>query len=73
MARNIYNAIANFYKSLYKDTDTIISENDDFFQLCRMLIEGLFSGNVDVSYLDSIQYEVCSETKWIIYFIVKMI
>ena len=36
------------------------------FQLCGMLIK--LYGDVDVPYLDRIEYEVRPETKWLVYY-----
>ncbi len=69
---SICNAIADFCESLYKDTDAIISENDDFFSALRdvnqVVCLGLSFGDVDVPYLDRIEYEVRPETKWLVYY-----
>ena len=57
---------------LYKDTDAIISENDDFFSALwdvnQVVCLGLSFGDVDVPYLDRIEYEVRPETKWLVYY-----
>ena len=59
---SICNAIADFCESLYKDTDAIISENDGFFSALwdvnQVVCLGLSFGDVDVPYLDRIEYEV---------------
>ena len=64
---SICNAIADFCESLYKDTDAIINENDDFFSALwdvnQVVCLGLSFGDVDVPYLDRIEYEVRPETK----------
>ena len=69
---SICNAIADFCESLYKDTDAIISENDDFFSALwdvnQVVCLGLSFGDVDVPYLDRIEYEVRPETKWLVYY-----
>lgn len=69
---SICNAIADFCESLYKDTDAIISENDDFFSALwdvnQVICLGLSFGDVDVPYLDRIEYEVRPETKWLVYY-----
>lgn len=69
---SICNAIADFCESLYKDTDAIISENDDFFSALwdvnQVVCLGLSFGDVDVPYLDRIAYEVRPETKWLVYY-----
>ena len=69
---SICTAIADFCESLYKDTDAIISENDDFFSALRdvnqVVCLGLSFGDVDVPYLDRIEYEVRPETKWLVYY-----
>lgn len=69
---SICNAIADFCESLYKDTDAIISENDDFFSALRdvnqVVCLGVSFGDVDVPYLDRIEYEVRPETKWLVYY-----
>ena len=58
---SICNAIADFCESLYKDTDAIISENDDFFSALwdvnQVVCLGMSFGDVDVPYLDRIEYE----------------
>lgn len=69
---SICNAIADFCESLYKDTDAIINENDDFFSALwdvnQVVCLGLSFGDVDVPYLDRIEYEVRPETKWLVYY-----
>ena len=69
---SICNAIADFCESLYKDTDAIISENDDFFSALwdvnQVVCLGMSFGDVDVPYLDRIEYEVRPETKWLVYY-----
>lgn len=70
--KSICNATADFCESLYKDSDAIIGENDDFFSalwnINQVICLGLSFGDVDVPYLDRIQYEVRPETKWMIYY-----
>lgn len=70
--KSIWNATADFCESLYKDSDAIIDENDDFFSALwnvnQVICLGLSFGDVDVPYLDRIQYEVRPETKWMIYY-----
>lgn len=69
---SICTAIADFCESLYKDTDAIINENDDFFSALwdvnQVVCLGLSFGDVDVPYLDRIEYEVRPETKWLVYY-----
>lgn len=69
---SICNTIADFCESLYKDTDAIISENDDSFSALwdvnQVVCLGLSFGDVDVPYLDRIEYEVRPETKWLVYY-----
>lgn len=69
---SICNAIADFCQSLYKDTETIIRNNDDFFSLVgdvdQVVCFGLSFGDVDVPYLEKIRKEVRSETRWLIYY-----
>lgn len=69
---SICNATADFCESMYKDTDKIIRENDDFFSALWNVNQveclGLSFGDVDVPYLDRIQYEVRPETKWLVYY-----
>lgn len=69
---SICNATADFCESMFKDTDAIIHENDDFFSALwnvnKVVCLGLSFGDVDVPYLDRIQYEVCPETRWMVYY-----
>lgn len=57
---------------MFKDTDAIIRENDDFFSALwnvnQVVCLGLSFGDVDVPYLDRIQYEVRPETRWMVYY-----
>lgn len=65
-------AIAKFCASLYKDTDSIISNNAQFFSSLKDIdkIEsiGLSFGNVDTPYLLRIAETVKPTSKWIIYY-----
>ena len=58
-ACSIHNAIANFVESLYKDTDLIISRNEQFFSnlsvVDQIVTLGLSFGDVDVPYLERIR------------------
>lgn len=69
---SICNATADFCESMYKDTDSIIRENDSFFSAIsnveKVVCLGLSFGDVDIPYLNRIQYEVPAETKWIVYY-----
>lgn len=69
---SICNAIADYCEALYKDTDKIISLNDDFFSslqdVDQIVCLGLSFGNVDVPYLDRIQRGIKPTTKWMVYY-----
>lgn len=69
---SICNAIANYCTSLYKDTDRIISFNEDFFSSIsdveRIVCLGISFGDVDVPYLNRIIEEIDCTTKWIAYY-----
>lgn len=69
---SICNATTDFCESMFKDTDAIIRENDDFFSALwnvnQVVCLGLSFGDVDVPYLDRIQYEVRPETRWMVYY-----
>lgn len=68
----ICNAIADYCEALYKDTDKIISCNEDFFSslqdVNQIICLGLSFGNVDIPYLDKIQHSIKPTTKWIVYY-----
>ena len=68
----IHRAIANFAQSLYKDTDLIISRNEQFFSRLSDVEEiitlGLSFGDVDVPYLERIVHEINPQTKWRVYY-----
>jgi hypothetical protein len=69
---SIHEAIARFCYSLYKDTDLIISQNEDFFSNLQSVDEivtlGLSFGNVDIPYLDRILNAINPTTKWTVYY-----
>lgn len=71
-ACSIHNAIANFVESLYKDTDLIISRNEQFFSnlsvVDQIVTLGLSFGDVDVPYLERILSEIKPHTKWFVYY-----
>ena len=69
---SICNAIANYCEALYKDTDSIILLNEDFFSSLhdveQIVCFGLSFGDVDVPYLERIQREINPTTKWKVYY-----
>lgn len=69
---SIYNAVADYGQSLYKDTEKIILRNDSFFaslsDIDRVVCLGLSFGDVDVPYLKRIEKSVEPTTKWVVYY-----
>lgn len=69
---SIDEAIANYCKSLYKDTDKIIARNDGFFSsigsVDQIVCLGLSFGDVDIPYLERILQEIRPTTKWMVYY-----
>ena len=69
---SIYTAVADFCESLYKDTDKIITQNENYFSnlhtVDQIISLGLSYGNVDIPYLERIAAAVDPTTKWIIYY-----
>ena len=69
---SIDNAIANYCRSLYKDTDAIIENNEWFFSsmgdIDQVVCLGLSFGDVDIPYLERILREVKPNTKWMVYY-----
>lgn len=71
-AYSIHKAIAKYAESLYKDTDMIISQNENFFSelndIDQIICLGITFGDVDIPYLERIMREVSPQSKWIVYF-----
>lgn len=71
-AESIHEAIANYCKSLYKDTEKIIQANDNYFssigEVDEIVCLGLSFGDVDIPYLERIRREVKPTAKWRVYY-----
>lgn len=69
---SVCNATVDFCEALYKDTDLIIEQNDRFFSslwdINLIVCLGLSFGDVDIPYLNRIEYEVPENAKWIVYY-----
>ena len=69
---SICNAIADYCEALYKDTDSIIKQHEDFFEAVEdvdtIVCLGLSFGDVDIPYLERIKKSVNPETRWLIYY-----
>jgi len=65
-------AFAEEFSALYKDTDKIITQNENYFSnlhtVDQIISLGLSYGNVDIPYLERITAAVDPTTKWIIYY-----
>lgn len=68
---SIQEAIAQYLKAIYKDTDHIIFSHSDFFDKLQdvnhVIIIGWSAGNVDIPYLKNIKESVSKNTKWTVY------
>lgn len=67
-----HKAISRFVESLYKDTESIIDENEHFFdalaEVERIVCLGISFGDVDVPYLERILQEAKHQVEWIVYY-----
>ena len=69
---SIHNAIANYLKSIFKDTREIINSNTTFWNRIRNItnveIIGLSLGEADLPYIQCIKDNTLPSTKWIVYY-----
>lgn len=69
---SVQEAVYNYLKAIYKDTDELIKSNQCFFQRIKpvekVVIIGWAAGEVDIPYLNEIIKNVSSDTKWEVYY-----
>ncbi len=69
---SIHRAVANYLKSIYKDTKSIIQSHWFFWEklksVDKVVIIGWSAGSADWSYLDKIRESVSKNTKWHVYY-----
>lgn len=69
---SICNAVADYVEDLYKDTEKIICQNENFFSslsdVDRVICFGLSFGAVDVPYIKRIEKAIKPTAKWEIYY-----
>lgn len=69
---SIHEAVANYLREIYKDTDSYISANRYFFEQLHdtneVIIIGWSAGEVDIPYLQKITSSVSKDTHWTVYY-----
>lgn len=69
---SIQEAVANYLREIYKDTDHYISLNRYFFARLRntdhVVIIGWSAGDVDLPYLQVLKNSVQKEARWTVYY-----
>lgn len=69
---SIHNAIANYLKSIYKDTSSIIPLYNSFWknlaQVNKVEIIGWSIGDADLPYLKCITQNISPQAKWVVYY-----
>lgn len=69
---SIHRAIANYLQSIYKDTNSIISFSESFWEklsnIDMVVIVGWAAGKADWPYLRKIQESIKDDTKWQVYY-----
>lgn len=69
---SIHRAIANYLRSIYKDTNSIISLSESFWEklsdIDAVVVVGWAAGKADWPYLRKIQKSIKDDTKWHVYY-----
>lgn len=69
---SIHEAIAQYAQSIYKDTDKIIQDHDEFFSsldsIDQIICIGISFGDVDIPYLERIEKSIRKDVKWLVYY-----
>ena len=69
---SIHRAVANYLRSIYKDTRNIIRSNQMFWDKLKdvneVIIIGWSAGSADMPYLRKVKESVRENTKWLVYY-----